>query len=967
MYISVQLTKLECALAYAKLGWAVFPCHTREAGGKCSCGNAACKDIAKHPVTANGVKDATKDAETLARYFGGEYAIANIAVATGEPSGCWVLDVDDPDALAVLERQYGALPKTPTVETGGGGRHFYFRWTRALANLKNSVKFAGNLDVRTTGGYVLVPPSAHASGKEYRWLVSPDETPIADAPDWLIALIPKRETLTISAGLGIDDRVTKFLEACPPAISGQRGHDQTFGIVCRLLEVFPELRERSDDAILLILDSWNARCVPPWTDSALLHKIAGARAKAIASITAPAATVKADGNGSDGDGDDDGSTAEEWPTLHADALCGFAGNFVRYIEPYSEADNVGLLLTFLNAFGNCVGRNAFFPAAGVQHFGNIYICVVGASSRSRKGTSLGYVSSVFAGLDVVWSERRVNGLSSGEGVINAVRDPDVHADGGTFNVGGGVNDKRIWIVETEFGNVLKMLQRNGNTLSGVLRDAWDNGELSVLTRHQPLRASGVHASIVGHITIDELRRYLNDVDVFNGFANRFLWTLCRRSKLLPDGNTPSLIEWRQRLTKIVQRAKTIGEMKRSPSASALWNNKYASLVAEKRGQWDAATSRAEAQTLRLSMLYALLDGSATIEEKHLRAALAVWRYCDDSARLIFTADNDSEGGRLEAKIRQLVRERPGIMRTELRDSISHKIKASELEAALTWLAGRGEIERKTSIENGRRCERLFPVTVSAASASTEAVIPDAPTPQRPVAPDAGDGAEQGTDRGTMALTSVEFVGGITQTAAASEIETATATTAAVATATLAELVDWKNANGATFVRRVDGVWVTNEERLTPEVTAAIHANQETLATLVPADDVDYNGEDTNEEYSTAVTPSEPLSEDEIRLRVLQASDREVGERWASEPCIVGGKISHERFRVGIHDGYGVHVHWLDEVEGRDGITRWLEAHGLITPRTATPVPAKAPAPVKTTPTQVEEMSEAEFFAGIASM
>ena len=299
------------------------------------------------------------------------------------------------------------------------------------------------MDVRTTGGYVLLPPSIHATGKQYRWLVSPDQTLIADAPDWFIAIIPKRETVTINAGLTVDERIKKYLEACPPAVSGQRGHDHTFSIICRLFEAFPDLREWSDEAILSLLDSWNARCVPPWTDSELLHKLAGARTKAAASNTALASTMKNNKN-VNGDGDNaDDSIAEEWPTLHLDALYGFAGDVVRYIEPFSEADNVGLLLTFLNAVGNCVGRNAYFHAAGVQHFTNIYVCVVGASSRSRKGTSLGYVSSVFAGVDVVWSDRRVNGLSSGEGVINAVRDPDVHADGGTFNVGGGVNDKRL--------------------------------------------------------------------------------------------------------------------------------------------------------------------------------------------------------------------------------------------------------------------------------------------------------------------------------------------------------------------------------------------------------------------------------------------------------------------------------------------------------------------------------------------
>ena len=842
MYNSVHLTKIEHALAYAARGFSVFPCHTLE-NGLCSCGNAACRDVAKHPLTLNGVKDATTDVESLTVFFTGDYTIANVAVACGEPSGIWVIDVDDLADLDALEKLYGPLPKTPIAETGRGGRHYYFRWTPALSNLKNAIKFAGALDVRTTGGYVLLPPSIHASGNAYRWLVSPDESPIADAPEWLIALCPKRETLTVT-DMTVDERVKRYLEACPPAVSGQGGHDHTYGIVCRLFEMFSELREQSDEAILTLLDSWNARCVPPWTDAELLHKLAGARAKA----SVPAATVKDNGNGS-GDGED--GTADEWPTLHPDALYGFGGEVVQYLAPYSEADDVALLLTLHVGFGSCLGRNPYIRVGGDRHFPNLYACLVGSSSRARKGMSLGYILDLFSGVDPVWTGRRVNGLSSGEGVIHAVRDADVHLEDGKFAASGGVIDKRLFIVETEFGQTLKVLKRDGNTLSAVLRNGWDRGELHILTRREPLQASDAHISILGHITRDELHRFMDATDVWNGFANRFVWAMVKRSKLLPDGKTPPLDAWRKRLSAIVQKTKSIGEMKRSPSANELWREVYPALVADKRGLWDAATSRAEAQTLRLSMIFALLDGTSIIEVPHLRAALALWRYCDESARLIFDPDK-GEGGSLEARIRFAVREHPGIMRTKLRDKISHKIKATELERALAWLAGRGEIERITSTENGRTCERLYPVDGrqgggEPASASTLAApaAPNALTPHRPDAPDTGEGAGGGDDRGTTALTAGEFVGGITQTTVGSETETTTAT--------LAELIDWKNANGATFVSSANGVvWVTNEERLTPEVEAAIHANQNTLAAFVT---VDVSGDRGREPYPQMTTPT----------------------------------------------------------------------------------------------------------------
>ena len=82
---------------------------------------------------------------------------------------------------------------------------------------------------------------------------------------------------------------------------------------------------------------------------------------------------------------------------------------------------------------------------------------------------------------------------------------------------------------------LRVLRREGNTLSPVIRAAWDRGDLRTLTKNNQAQATAAHISILGHITWPELRAYLNDTELFNGFANRFLWVLVKRVKLLPDG------------------------------------------------------------------------------------------------------------------------------------------------------------------------------------------------------------------------------------------------------------------------------------------------------------------------------------------------------------------------------------------------------------------------------------------------
>jgi hypothetical protein len=104
-----------------------------------------------------------------------------------------------------------------------------------------------------------------------------------------------------------------------------------------------------------------------------------------------------------------------------------------------------------------------------------------------------------------------------------------------------VSDKRLLIVETEFASVLKVNARDGNTLSPILRQAWDSGNLRILTKNSPARATNAHISIIGHITKEELLRFITDTELANGLANRFLWVLVRRSKILPEGGgTP---EW----------------------------------------------------------------------------------------------------------------------------------------------------------------------------------------------------------------------------------------------------------------------------------------------------------------------------------------------------------------------------------------------------------------------------------------
>jgi len=171
----------------AEWGWRVLPCYSAP-GGMCSCDKTDCRSPGKHPRTPHGVKDATVNEEQI-KVWATQWPDCNWAVATGRESGVFVLDVDGEKgraSLVTLEAAHGPLPVTLTSITGreGGGEHRWFNYP-AGREIRSSAGILGTrLDVRGSGGYVIVPPSVHQSGRTYQW-AAPQHS-IADAPEWLL-------------------------------------------------------------------------------------------------------------------------------------------------------------------------------------------------------------------------------------------------------------------------------------------------------------------------------------------------------------------------------------------------------------------------------------------------------------------------------------------------------------------------------------------------------------------------------------------------------------------------------------------------------------------------------------------------------------------------------------------------------------------------------------------------------------
>jgi hypothetical protein len=403
-----------------------------------------------------------------------------------------------------------------------------------------------------------------------------------------------------------------------------------------------------------------------------------------------------------------------WPDPPEDqAFHGLAGDVVRLIEPASEADGVAILLQFLVGFGCAVGRGLWTVADGQAHYPNEYVCCVGDTSRARKGTSWKRVRPILAHVDHGWAGNKVTtGLSSGEGLIWEIRDPIWGIDkktGQPVVTDAGVSDKRLLIVEPEFGSVLRVLAREGNSLSGVLRLGFDGEDLRIMTKNNSARASSPHVSLIGHVTQHELTRYLTAVEVHNGLANRIIWACVKRSKMLPFGGSISgerIAGLGNQVALALDHARRIALMDWTPAARALWEGQYGALTTDRPGLWGAVTARAEAHVLRLAMLFAALGRKTEIGDTHLGGALALWRFCDRSAAYLF---GDSTGDRDADAIMAALRATPeGMTRTEIRQGVFNNNKTSADIARAMGLLQRYRMARCELVPTaGRTAERWF--------------------------------------------------------------------------------------------------------------------------------------------------------------------------------------------------------------------------------------------------------------------
>jgi hypothetical protein len=390
-----------------------------------------------------------------------------------------------------------------------------------------------------------------------------------------------------------------------------------------------------------------------------------------------------------------GKQEATWPSLAPAALMGLPGEVVRLLAPHTEADPVAVLLSFLVAFGNVAGLNPYMEADGAKHRANLFSVLVGRTAKARKGTAWSRVNPLLLVMDQIWGRDRIKGgLSSGEGVISAVGDAVVNKKGEEV---AAAKDKRLLVIEEEFSKVLTVAHREGNTLSEVLRQAWDGRDLSTMTK-VPAEARQPHISVIGHVTLEELRAKLTVTEQLNGFANRFLFALVRRSQVIADGGNPepsAVASLFNRVEAAKVAAIKLQRVTRTTAAQELWVALYDEMARDDEvGMVGAAAARVEAQTLRLSLVYALACGAPLVDVGHLEAAWALWRYCRSSLEYLF---GDSIGDEVaDQLLMALIEAHPeGLDRTAQFNLFGRNLSASRLSVARELLIRLGHaVERQ---------------------------------------------------------------------------------------------------------------------------------------------------------------------------------------------------------------------------------------------------------------------------------
>ncbi|MBC7621622.1 MAG: DUF3987 domain-containing protein, partial [Candidatus Saccharibacteria bacterium] len=383
-------------------------------------------------------------------------------------------------------------------------------------------------------------------------------------------------------------------------------------------------------------------------------------------------------------------------------LYGLVGDIAQAGSNNTEANAYAVAASALAYLGAALGRGPYMPIGDDCNHSRLFLVHVGRSSRGRKGTAKKLIKRIHGALAAIDGllapQVHSGGLSTREGLALMIHDG--YRDG--KNEVPAIEDKRLLVVESEFSNVLHQSKRDGNTLSGALRDAWDGTSIKPAVKACPVWASDPHISIIGDITPSELRELMHKRELTNGFANRFIFFWAEGDKVepFPQPTPKDVVEaLADRVAQVLRFAGAdrhdehdVMRMAFSPDATSLYESLYRGELRDRSsGEYiTGLLDRRAPVLLRLAMLFALTDQTSVITVAHINAALAWVRYWVDSVKFIFQSAVDEAGAAATTDVTQRIITYLAVhgqaTRTELtRDCFGGHVNKTTLDKALDEL------------------------------------------------------------------------------------------------------------------------------------------------------------------------------------------------------------------------------------------------------------------------------------------
>ncbi len=398
-------------------------------------------------------------------------------------------------------------------------------------------------------------------------------------------------------------------------------------------------------------------------------------------------------------------TMAEVPVVDPTMFVGVLGDIVHAADPTTEADPVGVYVSLQASAGVLIGPGPYVPVGNTRHPLLIWPLLFGRTGSGRKGEADQTARVFLTRATPDYQTLKVKGLTSGEGLIERIRDPSGDKDD------GGTKDKRLIVIEPEFASVMARAKREGSSLGAVLRDAWEGAGLSVMSR-KAYGTTKSHVSITGHITPREFRARMADTDMAGGTFNRFMPIYVERSKKLPipEGvDDDTIMEHAERLQVALGKARGVGRMRLDEEAACLWSEELYDEFSEADDDdqpWTEFARRAAPYCLRIAGLNAALDGRHLIGKGDLAAAAALARYSVASAKYVLSARQDAKFDRL---MRALIASgEKGMSRTDVSKLFSRKLSKEQLEELLFEATRDGRFKAVKIQTGGRPVERYVP-------------------------------------------------------------------------------------------------------------------------------------------------------------------------------------------------------------------------------------------------------------------